>query len=73
MWISQGTDFSVFELDEVYWYIKRKTGYETRANTYIMTMMSRTPRQIVAFAVDNGVKAERIQEMADRVGYAKEY
>ena len=40
------TDFSVFELDEVYWYIKRKTGHETRANTYIMTMMSRTPRQI---------------------------
>lgn len=73
MWISQRTDFSVFELDEVYWYIKRKTGHETRANTYIMTMMSRTPRQIVAFAVDNGVKAERIQEMADRVGYAKEY
>lgn len=73
MWISQGTDYSVFELDEVYWYIKRKARSETRANTYIMTMISRRPRQIVAFAVDNGVKAGRIQEMADSVGYAKEY
>lgn len=73
MWISQGTDYSVFELDEVYWYIKRKARSETRANTHIMTMISRRPRQIVAFAVDNGVKAGRIQEMADSVGYAKEY
>ena len=73
VWISQGTEYNVFELDEVYWYIKKKARSETRANTYIMTMISRKPRQIVAFAVDNGVKAGRIQKMADSVGYAKEY
>ena len=73
MWISQETEYSVFELDEVHWFIKRKGRGETRANTYIMTMTSRKPRQIVGYAVDNGVKSRRIQWIADSVGYAKEY
>ena len=63
----------MFELDEVHWFIKRKGRGETRANTYIMTMTSRKPRQIVGYAVDNGVKSRQIQWIADSVGYAKEY
>ena len=73
MWISQDTKYDVFELDEVHWFIKCKYGSETRTNTYIMTMISRKPRQIVGFAVDNGVKSRRIQEIVDSVECAEEY
>ena len=38
-----------------------------------MTMPSRQPRQIVAFAVDNTVNAARIQEMADDTVQAETY
>ncbi len=73
MWISPTTDLSIFELDEVYWYIKKKERSETRSNTYIMTMLSQKPRQIVGYAVDNGVKAKRIQEIVDNAPEARYY
>jgi IS1 family transposase len=38
-----------------------------------MTMLSREPRQIVAYAVDNSVKAALIQEMADNTVQAGKY
>ena len=42
-------------------------------DSHIMTMLSREPRQIVAFAVDNTVNAARIQEMADDTVQAETY
>jgi len=38
-----------------------------------MTMVSRQPRQIVAFEVDNSIDSERIQAMVDRSPEAKNY
>ena len=73
MWISQDTDFSDFELDEVYWFIGARKGYEMGINTYIMTMMTQSPRQILAFAVDNEVSAEAIESMAHSTEPAKRY
>jgi len=73
MWISPNTNTSAFELDEVYWFIRKRKGYENGVNTYIMTMLSREPRQIVGFAVDSAVKAERIQTMVDSIVQAENY
>lgn len=73
MWISKETDFGTFELDELFWFIKQKGKTKTRENIYIMTMMSRIPRQIVGFTVDNSVKSRVLQEMVDSVATAEEY
>jgi IS1 family transposase len=42
-------------------------------NVYIMTMLSREPRQIVAYAVDTTPKAECIQTMVDGTAQAENY
>jgi IS1 family transposase len=73
MWISSETKTEAFELDEIYWYIGRRKGYENGINIYIMTMLSREPRQIVAYAVDNSVNAALIQKMVDHTIQAKSY
>jgi hypothetical protein len=65
MWISPNTKTDAFELDEIYWFTGKRKGHENGVNTYTMTMLSREPRQIVAFAADNSVNAMRIQEMVD--------
>ena len=53
------------ELDELYWFIGQKGTGETRENTYIMTMVSRKPRQIVGFDVAYDKSPERIQNIVD--------
>ena len=73
MWISSSTNTDAFELDEVFWFIGRRKGYKNGVNTFIMTILSREPRQIVAFAVDNSVNAEAIQKMVDNIPRAKNY
>ena len=73
MWISPNTKIDAFELDELYWFVGKRKGYENGVNTYIMTMLSREPRQIVAFDVDNSVNAVRIQEMVDNAPQAEKY
>ena len=73
LWISAETKTEAFELDELYWFIGERKGYENGINTYIMTMLSRQPRQIVAYAVDNSVNAEQIQEMVDGTVQARRY
>ena len=60
-------------MDEIYWYISRRKGYEKGINTYIMTMVSRFPRQIVGFAVDKSVNSKSIQQIVDSVPSAKYY
>ena len=73
MWISPSTNFDAFELDEIFWFIGRRRGNENGVNTYIMTMISREPRQIVAFAVDKSKAEKIIQRMVDSVPPAKKY
>lgn len=73
MWISQETEFTVFELDEIYWFLHQKERTETRENTYIMTMISRFPRQIVGFRVDQSVNSTALQKIVDSVPSAENY
>ena len=73
MWISGETKPEAFELDELYWYIGKRKGHENGINTYVMTMLSREPRQIVAYAVDHSVKCAVIQQMVDGTIPAEKY
>ena len=67
VWISDLTNFSDAELDEIYSFEKKKSRGENKANSFIMTMLSRIPHQIVAFDEDNTVSQEKIQAMVDSV------
>ena len=73
MWISPKTDFTDFELDELYWFIKTRKDNELGVNMYIMTMISRVPRQIISFNVDYSVQFSTIQGMVDSVPTAENY
>ena len=66
MWISEATAKEVFEMDELYHFIERKSNSETRENTYVMTLISRKPRQIVGFAVAADKSPERRQKIVDK-------
>ena len=55
----------VLEMDELYWFIGYKSLSETRENVYVMTMVSREPRQIVGFDVAFDKSPERIQQIVD--------
>ena len=61
------------ELDELYWFVERKGSSETRENVYLMTMVSREPRQILGFDVARDKSPERIQAMVDNSAPAKKY
>ena len=73
MWISGKTNTENFELDEVYWYINKKERSKTRENTYVMTMISREPRQIVSFDVQRDKNAFRLQGVVDNAPDAECY
>jgi len=62
-----------FELDELYWFLGHKAHTETRENTYVMTMVSREPRQIVDFDVSADKSPERIQAMVDSAPWVQKY
>ena len=57
----------------MYWFIQRKPRTETRENVYLMTMVSRSPRQIVGFDVAQDKRAWRIQRMVDGGPEAERY
>jgi IS1 family transposase len=61
------------ELDELYWFIGRKGNGETRENVYVMTMVSREPRQIVGFDVAYDKSPQRIQQIVDSAPEASVY
>jgi len=44
-----------------------------KINTYIMTIISRRPRQILAFEIGSTVNAKDIQKLVDRSPQAKNY
>lgn len=70
--MSEGSS-SVVELDELYWFLERKPRTETRENVYIITMVSRSPRQIVGHAVSESKSARVIQQIVDAAPEAKAY
>lgn len=77
-WIKKTVDsvdnlFGVYELDELYWFIERKPRTETRENVYVMTMVSREPRQIVGFDVAFDKSPKRVQQMIDKAPAASTY
>ena len=64
---------SLVEMDELYWFINKKSDIETKENVYVITMVSRSPRMIVDFYVSETKTSEKIQEMVDRSPYAEKY
>jgi len=66
-------NLNFFELDELYWFIGKKPKTETRENTYVMTMISRAPRQIVSFDAQFDKKSFRLQGLVDSVEFAQNY
>ena len=73
MWISRTTNPENYELDELYWYIEQKSNKETKENIYLVTMISREPRQIVGFSVATDKSPERIQSIVDSAPDADRY
>lgn len=69
----RGEQYKTIELDELYWFIEHKPHTETRENTYIMTMVSRNPRQIVGHTVSRDKAFETIQRMVDAAPQAECY
>jgi len=67
------TNYQILELDEMYWFVGKKPRTKTRENTYIMTMVSRLPRQIVGFDVAFDKSPKRIQAIVDNAPEAKNY
>jgi len=59
------SNFHILELDELFWFVGEKSKTETRENTYVMTMVSRLPRQIVGYDVAFDKSSERIQKIVD--------
>ena len=64
---------SCLELDELYWFIEQKPRTDTRENVYLMTMVSRKPRQIVGFDVAYDKSPQRIQRLVDGAPPAEHY
>ena len=65
--------YEILELDELYWFIFHKPKTDTRENVYVITMVSRNPRQIVGFDVAYDRTFERIQDIVDSSPPASEY
>jgi IS1 family transposase len=57
----------------LYWFIGKKPRTETRENTYIITMVSREPRQIVGFDAAFDKSPARVQQIVDSAPEAKKY
>ena len=57
----------------MYWFTNKKSQSKTRENTYIMTMISREPRQIVSFNVQHDMKSFRLQGVVDNAPEAEVY
>ncbi len=61
------------ELDELYWFVQRKPRTGTRENLYVLTMVTRLPRQLVGYKVSMDKTAASIQSMVDTAPEAKRY
>jgi IS1 family transposase len=63
----------IYELDEMYWFVGKKPRTKARENVYVLTMVSREPRQIVDFSVAYDKSPQRIQDIVDRSPEAERY
>lgn len=61
------------ELGELHWFVKFKPHTETRENVYILTMVSRIPRQIVSHVVSRDKSCQMIQGVVDHAPDAGKY
>lgn len=57
----------------MYWFVESKPKSETRENVYIMTAVSREPRQIAGFDAAYDKSPERIQAIIDAAPAAQKY
>ena len=73
VWVSDRTEFNSFELDELFLFIGKKEVTKTRENAYIITMISRKPRQIVRYYAGNTREQNAMQCMIDSMGKAETY
>jgi len=60
-------------MDEMYHFVERKGNSETRENTYITSLISRHPRQIVGFSVAFDKSSDRLQSIVDAAPEAEKY
>jgi len=60
-------------MDELYHFIERKANSQTRENTYVTSLISRHPRQIVGFSVAFDRSSERLQSIVDNSPEAENY
>ena len=67
------SNYQILELDELYWFTGKKAKTETRENTYVMTMVSRLPRQIVGFDAAFDKSPARIQNIVDNAPPSETY
>ena len=65
--------FPELEMDELYWFIGQKSNKETRENVYLITLVSRNPRQIVGHDVAYDKSPDRIQKIVDAAPNASVY
>jgi transposase-like protein/IS1 family transposase len=63
----------IYEMDELYWFIKNKPRTGTQENVYIITLVTRNPRQIVGFDAAFDKSPERIQRIVDAAPSAHNY
>lgn len=63
----------IVELDELYWFLEYKPRTETRENIYIMTLVSRKPRQILGHVVSRNKSSRTIQRVVDAAAEAEHY
>jgi len=66
-------NYRILDLDEMYWFIGKKSRTKTRENNYIMTMVSRLPRQIVGFDAAFDKSPKRIQSIVDNAPESENY
>jgi len=57
----------------LYWFIGEKPRTETRENVYVITLVSRKPRQIVGFDAAFDKYSRRVQHIVDNAPEAKAY
>lgn len=67
--INNNFEIDYLELDELYWYIGKKANNIV----YVITIVSRSPRQIVGFDVAFDKSPKRIQQIVDNSLEAKYY
>ena len=60
-------------MDELFWFLTKKANIETRENVYVITLISRIPRQIVGFSACFNKTRNKMQNIVDNSVYADYY